>query len=80
MVIIISVQPLNSTGTGQYSSCTVPTWHRSVAVWYQRGTIWRFYKLMMTKYAPVPDFKIVCMRTQMIVFYLFDQLRLIQLL
>jgi len=35
---------------------------------------------MMTKFAPVPDFKIVCTPTQMIIKDLLDQSRLIQLL
>ena len=61
-VTIISVQ---CTGTGPYSSCTVPTWHRTVAVQCRSCTAQRFYRFMMTKLAPVPDFKIVCMPTQM---------------
>jgi len=64
----------------QYSSCTVPTWHRTVAVQCRRCTVQQFYRFMMMKFAPVPDFKIVCMPTQMIVLDLFNQSRLIQLL
>ena len=79
-VTIISVQPLYSTGKGPYSSCTVPMWHRTLAVWCRHCTVQRFYRFMMTKFAPVPNFKIVCTRTQMIEFYLFNQSRLIQLL
>ena len=51
------------TGTGPYSSCTVPTWHRTVAVRCRRGTVQRYLRYMMTKLAPVSDFIIVCMRT-----------------
>ena len=35
----------------------------------------RFYRFMMMKFAPVPDFKIVCTLTQMIVLDLFNQSR-----
>ena len=47
--------------------------------WVESGTNRSMWD-MMTKFAPVPDFKIVCTRTQTIVFYLFGQSRLIQLL
>jgi len=77
---VLSIQLLYGTGTGPYGSCMVPMWHRTVAVWYGHGTVRRFYRFMMTKYAPVPDFKIVCTWTQMIVKDLLDQSRLIQLL
>ena len=30
------------TGTGLYSSCTVPMWHRAVALRCRRGTVQRF--------------------------------------
>jgi len=58
---------------GPYSSCMVPTWHRTIAVRYRHGTIRRFYRFTMTKYAPVTDFKIVFTRTLMIVKDLLDQ-------
>ena len=77
-IILCWLAPIDGPTSSPYSYCMVQGQDRTVAVWWWRGTVWGFNWFMMTKFAPVLDFKIVCTRTQTIIIDLFNRLRLIQ--
>ena len=71
-IILCCMAPIKGSTASPYSHFMVQGQDRTVALRCRRGTIRQFDRFMMTKFALVPDFKIVSTRTQAIIFYLFD--------